>query len=243
MATEVSEGIMAALSGWVSQPVTLRSSGTRQPRSVAPRTAPAHRGGMAALAGDVQQVAVALGGKVGDELGHQRGLGEGADAAHLFVVDRSGDHRHGIRASAVRLGQVRERQHRFVESGVGDPGSGKRLTMLLERFKIACTQLAVAVAAHDDPALAERTWAAFSIGLGDQLNINALVGEDRWETIRVEGATVLEPVDGAASISDDGAPPYGPAALQILALIGDRLPAEPSVAPGRPTPPAVQEPR
>jgi hypothetical protein len=73
-------------------------------------------------------------------------------------------------------------------------------------------------------ALADRAWDAFFVGLGDQLNINALVAQDQWERTRIDGPTVLEPVDEAAFVSTNDAAQYGLAAIQNLALIGDRLP-------------------
>ncbi len=62
------------------------------------------------------------------------------------------------------------------------------------------------------------------MGLGDQLNINALVAEPVWQRNRIDGPTVLEPVDEAAFVSTNDAAQYGLAAIQNLALIGERLP-------------------
>ncbi|ATG56422.1 Tat pathway signal sequence domain protein [Brachybacterium ginsengisoli] len=83
--------------------------------------------------------------------------------------------------------------------------------------------LAVAAAEHEDPALARRAWDAFFVGLGDQLNVNALVAEQEWHRTRVDGPTVLEPVDEAVFVSTNDAAQYGLAAIQNLALIGDHL--------------------
>ncbi|MGO1259524.1 MAG: exo-rhamnogalacturonan lyase family protein [Brachybacterium sp.] len=84
--------------------------------------------------------------------------------------------------------------------------------------------LAIAAARRSDPELAARAWDAFFVGLGDQLNINALVAEPIWQRTRIDGPTVLEPVDEAAFVSTNDAAQYGLAAIQNLALIGERLP-------------------
>lgn len=89
----------------------------------------------------------------------------------------------------------------------------------------AHSRLLAIVATHEnDAAAANRAWEAFFVGLGDQLNVNALVGQDRWERTRIEGPHVPEPVDEAAFVSTNDAAQYGLAAIQNLALIGRYLP-------------------
>ena len=83
--------------------------------------------------------------------------------------------------------------------------------------------LAIAAAGTGDPALAQRAWDAFFVGLGDQLNVNMLVAEPEWARTRIEGPQVLEPVDEAAFVSTNDAAQYGLAAIQNLALIGEHL--------------------
>ncbi|HEX7350185.1 Tat pathway signal sequence domain protein [Brachybacterium sp.] len=83
--------------------------------------------------------------------------------------------------------------------------------------------LAVAAAHRGDRGLAHRAWDAFFVGLGDQLNVNALVGERDWHRTRIDGPTVLEPVDEAPFVSTNDAAQYGLAAIQNLALIGEHL--------------------
>ena len=70
--------------------------------------------------------------------------------------------------------------------------------------------------------LAGRAWEAFTVGLGDQLNVNALVGQEHWHRTRIDGPTVPEPVDEAAFVSTNDAAQYGLAAIQNLALIGGK---------------------
>ncbi|AOS63291.1 exo-rhamnogalacturonan lyase family protein [Actinoalloteichus hymeniacidonis] len=77
-----------------------------------------------------------------------------------------------------------------------------------------------AYAAHrlDDAALAERAWAEFFGGA-------AGYGPDiEWTTTRIEGEHSLNPVDEATFVSTNASAQYGLAAIQNLALIGDRLP-------------------
>ena len=95
--------------------------------------------------------------------------------------------------------------------------------------------LAIAAARADDPALAQRAWDAFFVGLGDQLNVNMLVAEPEWTRTRIEGPEVLEPVDEAAFVSTNDAAQYGLSAIQNLALIGRHLAQSPSAPthPGR----------
>lgn len=89
----------------------------------------------------------------------------------------------------------------------------------------AHSRLLAIVAAHeDDAAAAHRAWDAFFVGLGDQLNVNALVGETEWRRTRIHGPAVPEAVDEAAFVSTNDAAQYGLAAIQNLALIGGHLP-------------------
>jgi len=89
----------------------------------------------------------------------------------------------------------------------------------------AHSRLLAIVAAHEgDAAAAARAWDAFFVGLGDQLNVNALVDETEWRRTRIHGPAVPEPVDEAAFVSTNDAAQYGLAAIQNLALIGDHLP-------------------
>ena len=83
--------------------------------------------------------------------------------------------------------------------------------------------LAVAAAQRADPVLARRAWDAFFVGLGDQLNVNALVGQKEWQRTHIEATMVLEPVDEAPFVSTNDAAQYGLAAIQNLALIGEHL--------------------
>ncbi|WP_121115724.1 Tat pathway signal sequence domain protein [Croceibacterium ferulae] len=79
-----------------------------------------------------------------------------------------------------------------------------------------------------DPALAQRAWGEF-YGADAGLRMD-VAGSLR----RLDGPTVLRPVDEAANVSTNAASQWGLAAIQNLALIGDQLPAAPPVAqPGR----------
>ncbi|WP_347302618.1 Tat pathway signal sequence domain protein [Croceibacterium sp. TMG7-5b_MA50] len=79
---------------------------------------------------------------------------------------------------------------------------------------------AYAANALNDPALADRAWAEFyradaglRMGLADRAT-------------RVEPPAVLNPVDEQAMVSTNGASQWGLAAIQNLALVGDRIPRE-----------------
>lgn len=116
----------------------------------------------------------------------------------------------------------------------GAPLTGISLVPAYSRLLAIAAQ-----AAPETPALAERAWDAFFVGLGDQLNINALVAEDQWVRTRLDDAFVLEPVDEAVFVSTNDAAQYGLAAIQNLALIGEHLPVgerrTPSGTPAVPT--------
>jgi hypothetical protein len=76
---------------------------------------------------------------------------------------------------------------------------------------------AYAAAKLGNPTLAARAWQEFYTGhAGYPRNQN-------WATTRIEGPAVLKPVD-EAGFSTNASAQYGLAAIQCLALIGDRLP-------------------
>lgn len=88
----------------------------------------------------------------------------------------------------------------------------------------AHSRLLAIVAAHDrDADAARRAWDAFFVGLGDQLNVNALVGQQDWQRTQVHGPVAPEAVDEAPFVSTNDAAQYGLAAIQNLALIGEHL--------------------
>nr|WP_314845176.1 Tat pathway signal sequence domain protein [uncultured Microbacterium sp.] len=76
---------------------------------------------------------------------------------------------------------------------------------------------AYAARSTDDPELADLAWKAFE-GMGEWL-----VHRRDFTVQRVEPPRVLNPVDEVASVSTNDAAQYGLAAIQNLALIGDRL--------------------
>ncbi|WP_413802367.1 hypothetical protein [Streptomyces iranensis] len=49
-----------------------------------------------------------------------------------------------------------------------------------------------------------------------------------WKSVRVEGPDVLEPGVEAAWVSTNATAQYGLAAIQNLALVGDKLPGQPA---------------
>ncbi len=77
---------------------------------------------------------------------------------------------------------------------------------------------AYAAARTGDPALAARAWREFDTGHAGYPRTGP------WQTVRVEGPTVLKPVDEAAFVSTNASSQYGLAAIQCLALVGDQLP-------------------
>ena len=94
---------------------------------------------------------------------------------------------------------------------------GERLTGIhLEQAHSRLT--AFAAAATRDAALADRAWEAFE-GIGEWL-----VHRRDFVLRRIEGPAVLSPVDEAPSVGTNDVAQYGLAAIQNLALIGDRLP-------------------
>ncbi|MFJ6673115.1 Tat pathway signal sequence domain protein [Actinosynnema sp. NPDC091369] len=79
---------------------------------------------------------------------------------------------------------------------------------------------AYAAARTGDDALAQRAWDEFFAGqdgYGPGLP---------WRTTRVEGPNALRPVDEAAFVSTNASAQYGLAAIQNLALVGDKLPPQ-----------------
>jgi hypothetical protein len=93
---------------------------------------------------------------------------------------------------------------------------------------------AYAAARTGDPALAALAWRKFDLDEGDQVNVNQLQREAHWTRTRVDGPTVLTPVDEAPFVSTNDAAQYALAAIQNLALIADHLPPETSETPHRP---------
>ncbi|HLL65325.1 MAG TPA: twin-arginine translocation signal domain-containing protein [Micromonosporaceae bacterium] len=78
---------------------------------------------------------------------------------------------------------------------------------------------AYAAVALGDDALAARAWAEFNDG--------GWVGykrTDAWNVIQVTPPTTLNPIDEGAWISTNDTSQYGLAAIQCLALIGDKIP-------------------
>jgi hypothetical protein len=79
---------------------------------------------------------------------------------------------------------------------------------------------AYAAAKTGDAALAARAWTEFYTGhAGYPRNAP-------WRTVRVDGPTVLKPVDEANFVSTNASAQYGLAAIQCLALVADHLPGE-----------------
>ncbi|WP_318244815.1 exo-rhamnogalacturonan lyase family protein [Microbacterium pullorum] len=98
------------------------------------------------------------------------------------------------------------------EQAVGAPLSGIHLEQ-------AHSRLAAWAARHaDDDELAQLAWRAFE-GMGEWL-----VHRRDFAAQRIEAPHVLNPVDEVPSVSTNDAAQYGLAAIQNLALIGDRLP-------------------
>ncbi|MFB9896129.1 exo-rhamnogalacturonan lyase family protein [Planobispora takensis] len=84
---------------------------------------------------------------------------------------------------------------------------------------------AYAAARTGDAELARLAWRAFFVDEGDQLNVNPLQRQDDWRLTEVRGPAVLMPVTEAPFVSTNDAAQYGLAAIQNLALIGDRITA------------------
>jgi len=70
-----------------------------------------------------------------------------------------------------------------------------------------------------DPVLAKRAWRDFYTGP------RLLEGGTQLQTAKVEGPTVLNPVDEATWLSTNDAAQWGLAAIECLALVGDATPA------------------
>ncbi|MCC8246594.1 exo-rhamnogalacturonan lyase family protein [Saccharothrix luteola] len=78
---------------------------------------------------------------------------------------------------------------------------------------------AYAAAKLGDTQLADRAWKEFDTGhAGYPRTLE-------FTSTRIEGPAVLKPVDEAAFVSTNASAQYGLAAIQCLALVGDRLPA------------------
>ena len=105
------------------------------------------------------------------------------------------------------------------ERSVGVPLTGIHLEQAHSRLA------AHAAAATGDDELAELAWQAFE-GVGEWL-----VHRRDFVLRRIDGPGVLTPVDEVPSVSTNDASQYGLAAIQNLALIGDRLPPRPSDGP------------
>ncbi len=73
-----------------------------------------------------------------------------------------------------------------------------------------------------DPRLAARAWKEF--GQGDFADHGLADTRASLKTSRIEGPDVLNPVDEAAWVSTNDAAQWGLAAIECLALIGDRMP-------------------
>lgn len=78
---------------------------------------------------------------------------------------------------------------------------------------------AYAAESLDDDALAARAWEEFGLGRHGYAR-----GTD-WTTQRIEAPYVLEPLDEAPFVSTNATSQYALAAIQNLALIGDKLPS------------------
>lgn len=77
---------------------------------------------------------------------------------------------------------------------------------------------AFAAKAKQDPALAQRAWREFFAGAGGHPD------RGRFTVRRVNGPTVLRPIDEAPRVSTNSTAQWGLAAIQCLALVGDALP-------------------
>jgi hypothetical protein len=77
---------------------------------------------------------------------------------------------------------------------------------------------AYAAAKTDDPVLAARAWTEFNRGEA------GYPANSPWRSTEVTGPAVLNPVDEATWVSTNATAQYGLAAIQCLALVGDRLP-------------------
>ncbi len=104
-------------------------------------------------------------------------------------------------------------------AALGQPLTGISLVQAHSRLA------AYAAARTGDERLAGLAWRAFRRDIGDQLNTNPLQRQADWHTTPIAGRTVLAPVDEAPYLSTNDAAQYALAAIQNLALIGDRLSA------------------
>ena len=131
----------------------------------------------------------------------------------LTLVDDTGFARAWDEYCRYYLATPEEQTARF-----GAPLTGISLIPAYSRL------LAQHASAAEDPALADRAWDAFLLGKGDQVNSDSMVARAEWSWTRVDGPTVLEPVDEAAFLGTNGCAQYGLSAIANLALIGDHLP-------------------
>ena len=131
----------------------------------------------------------------------------------LALVDDAGFARAWDEYCRYYLATPEEQTARF-----GAPLTGISLIPAYSRL------LAQHAASAEDPALADRAWDAFLLGKGDQVNSDSMVARAEWSWTRVDGPTVLEPVDEAAFLGTNGCAQYGLSAIANLALIGDHLP-------------------
>ncbi len=88
--------------------------------------------------------------------------------------------------------------------------------------------IAYAAKMADDPALAARAWKNFATA--DYPGYSGDWAEVVLATNRIEGPAVLNPVDEATWVGTNLSAQWGLAAIECLALVGDRLPASISVA-------------
>jgi hypothetical protein len=131
----------------------------------------------------------------------------------LELVDDAGFARAWDEYCRYYLATGEEQSERF-----GEPLTGISLIPAYSRL------LAQHAARSDDAELAARAWRAFLLGEGDQVNSDSMVARADWSLTRVDGPTVMEPVDEAAFLGTNGCAQYGLSAIANLALIGDHLP-------------------
>lgn len=99
-------------------------------------------------------------------------------------------------------------------AAIGSPLTGIHLEQAHSRLT------AYAANSLNEPGLSELAWQAFD-GIGEWL-----VHRRDFTLRRIDAPHVLNPIDEAPSVSTNDAAQYGLAAIQNLALIGDRLPEE-----------------
>jgi hypothetical protein len=97
------------------------------------------------------------------------------------------------------------------EAKTGQPGRGRGLRNAHSRFT------AYAAVQRKDPALARRAWSEF---LGSNDGHDTVAG---GVTRRIAGPDVLKPIDEMPGVNTNGSAQWGLAAIENLALIGDKL--------------------